>query len=556
MKLLVFILVAFPLCGITQFEIKKANLTKIQAVGSYYVDGMGVSKDKHGIWKYYDKYGELEEERNYYRGKLSGKVMLYYPNNKPRQEGYFKIVRQDPADEKKDIVYQDSVYREWYETGLISKEGIFSLGKPKGVWKHYYVDGREKSVEEEKDSINYVLSFWLPDEQHTQTVMNGTGEVTLYHSTGVIKEWYNYKNGLQNGPFEERSIYGYSTLTGFFKDGEKEGEWKYFYYTGAIEKSSNYKEGKLNGPYNYYYDNGQLNVVGSYVNGKKEGVWKWFTNVGSPDMQGSFVNDLQEGEWIYWYGSGEKSYTAHYLKGLKTGHWVYLYKDGKTFKTGDFSNDLKDGKWQTWYENGVLLMDGNYTKGKEEGLWVNYWDNGKVKNSVTFRQGEMHGKWQSFSPTGHQVLQGKYKNNYKTGEWTDYYENGMPKDVVSYVVKNVKSKVEYGVMKNRVVKESVKQGRAVSFSSKDYKRTEEGKYKNGDKDGEWIAYYPGGKIAAVITHYADGELHGAMKQFDRMGNLTSEINYAKGLKEGLFILYGENGKIVSKKNFKGGEEVR
>lgn len=564
-----FILLVFvPFLSLSQniFEIKRENCTKvntlfwdynktkIQAEGCYYKDEQGESKEEHGLWKYYNKFGGLEEERNYYRGKLNGKVKLYYGNGKPRQEGYFKIERRIITDYHTDTVFQDSIYREWYETGFLSKEGNYKLGRPVGVWKHFYVDGREKSLEEEKDSVNYVWAFWLPDPAHTQTLKDGNGELTIYHSTGTIKEWYNYKNGLQDGPFEERSIYGYTTIKGSFKEGEKDGEWTFYYYTGDIEKTSTYKEGKLNGPYNYYYDKHRLNVTGNYLNGKKEGLWKWFTNTGSPDMQGYFVNDLQDGEWIYWYGSGEKSYTAHFSKNLKTGHWIYLYKDGSTFKTGDYLEDLKDGRWQTWYENGTLLMDGVYSKGKEEGVWINYWDNGIVKNRVTFKHGEMNGIWESYYPSGNKKLIGKYKKNFKVGEWTDYYENGMPKDVFTYKVTEVKSRVEYGIFEDHGVKESIKHGHSISYSSKDYKKTEEGDYKNGLKDGEWIAYYPGGKMAAVITHYENGELEGVMKQFTRTGKLMSEINYSKGLKNGACIIYGENGKVVSKKNFTNGNE--
>ena len=248
------ILFLFPFCINAQIEIKKENLskkdiiywdfkkTKVQASGCYYTDGRGDNKEKHGKWSYYDKYGVLEEERNYFRDKLEGKVVLYFPNGKLKQEGYFKKDKQD------------SIYREWNETNTLSKEGLYDLGRPKGIWKQFYLDGRERSLEEELDSVTYVRAFWLPDPKHTQTIIDGNGELTTFHTTGTIKEWYNYSNGRPNGPFEERSIYGYNLLTGSFKDGEKEGEWKYYYYTGEIEKTSTYKNGILNGAYSYYYD--------------------------------------------------------------------------------------------------------------------------------------------------------------------------------------------------------------------------------------------------------------------------------------------------------------
>ena len=83
-----------------------------------------------------------------------------------------------------------------------------------------------------------------------------------------------------------------------------------------------------------------------------------------------------------------------------------------------------------------------------------------------------------------------------------------------------------------------------------------GKWKNGKKDGEWIAYYPGGKMPAVITNYKEGELDGVMKQYDQSGNITSEINYKDGLKQGKFYIYNQKGKVIKEKNFDKGMEVQ
>ena len=62
------------------------NKTKLQSQGCYYQDELGVTTEKHGKWKYYDKYGVLEEERDYYRDMLNGKVTAYHPNKKLKQQ--------------------------------------------------------------------------------------------------------------------------------------------------------------------------------------------------------------------------------------------------------------------------------------------------------------------------------------------------------------------------------------------------------------------------------------------------------------------------------------
>ena len=52
-----------------------------------------------------------------------------------------------------------------------------------------------------------------------------------------------------------------------------------------------------------------------------------------------------------------------------------------------------------------------------------------------------------------------------------------------YKLFKIKSKVEFGLMKGREVSESKMHGNSISYSSKDYNKTEEGSYKEGEKDG-------------------------------------------------------------------------
>lgn len=541
-------------------EVKKENQTKskrtfwdygqtqVLSRGKYFKEESCKSEtcettDEHGEWEYYNRLGELEEVRHYYKGMLYGSVVLYYPNGNKRQEGFFKYDRQD------------SVYREWHENGNLKIEGEYDMDSPTGRWSYYYRDGRLQSVEEVKGEDNYVWEFYFPDSLHTQGIKDGNGEMFVYYTTATVREWYTYKDGLKNGPFEEISIYGYPTLSGSFKDGNKDGEWKYYYYTGDLEKVSHYEDGVLNGAYEYYYDNKQLNVSGQYKNGLKVGKWTWYTNKGTRDMEGTFKDGEMHGDWIYWYPTGEISYYAHYDMGKKTGQWTYKYKNGKTFKEGTFANDEKNGTWKTWYEDGTLLMEGDYIDGKEHGEWKNYWETGDLKNVASFKEGLLEGDWQSFYTNGKPLVEGEYKNGMKVGEWRDYFENGRVKQIDTYKVIKKKTSFNDQIMSKMVVYESILDGPSQSFSGKDFKLTEQGAYKDGEKDGEWIAFHPGGRMPAVVSNYKHGKLEGTMKTFTRNGKLLQEIEYKNGLKHGKFIMYDKRGKIIQQFEYSEGMRV-
>lgn len=554
MRLLLFCFLVLTFNSISQ-QVLKENLTKRttnywdftktkrESVGAFYKDDLGETTLKHGRWDFYDRNGNIIETRNYYKGKLHGAVILKYPNGKLKQEGYFKL----------DV--QDSTYREWNETGKLAQEGFYKNNVQMGIWTYFYNDGRKKMVEEIVDGTHLMRDFWLPDSLHTQTVMNGTGELATYYTTGAIQEWYNYKDGLYDGVFEERSIYGYPLVTGTYKKGQKVGEWKFFYYTGHLEKVTNYDEDKLNGAYTYYYDNGKVNVEGFYKSGLKSSTWTWYTNKGTRDMSGTFKEDKQDGDWTYWYPTGELSYNAKYKEGLKTGTWSYFYKNGAKFKKGSFSEDEKDGLWETWYENGKLLMSGKYVMGKEEGLWSNYWENGKLKDESTFKKGMLNGEWKSFNPNGIPLVTGFYENGMKVKEWTTYFPNGKAKDITTYKVIKKKSAFDYGPLKDFESERSVKSGKAESYSSKDFKLTESGSYKDDEKDGEWTAFYPGGKMPAVVSNYKEGKLNGTMRQFDRRGILMSEIEYKDGVKHGSFRTFDKKGNVISERKYANGMQI-
>ena len=166
----------------------------------------------------------------------------------------------------------------------------------------------------------------------------------------------------------------------------------------------------------------------------------------------------------------------------------------------------------------------------------------------------MDGQWLSNYPTGKIKLTGFYDNNFKVKTWVDYYENGKPKEITTFKLVKIKSQIDYGFAKDRVLYESIKDGYAASFSAKDYQLTETGTYKDGEKDGEWIAYYPGGRTPAVVSNYKNGKLNGAMKQYDKRGKLLQEMEFKNGVKDGRFVIYDKKGGVLKEKFFKEGNE--
>ena len=116
------------------------------------------------------------------------------------------------------------------------------------------------------------------------------------------------------------------------------------------------------------------------------------------------------------------------------------------------------------------------------------------------------------------------------------------------------------------------QGRRIGKWQKKYKNGQikyKGQFELGYETGQFIYYYPSGKIqskinftekaslAAIKTYYENGVLkatgfyrnkkkHGTWKYYSpEKGNLVSEENYSNGIKNGPWKMYYPNGQIAS-----------
>lgn len=518
----------------------------LSATGSYYIsDIVQESTEKHGKWMFYNKDGLLEEERNFYRDRMHGKQITYYPESKKIKEIYYAKFN-----------IPDSTFKSYNAFGTLNMEGMYNLGSPVGIWNYYFDDSTLWKREFVSNDTTYLWTYFTETIPHKEMVKDGNGQVVTYYKSGAIKESYTFRNGLKDGPFFENLASGRTSIQGAFLKGKKNGSWNYFFASGQVEMKQNFISDSLDGMYEIYYSDGLPKTIGNYSNNKKQGEWVWYMPGQQLEMKGSFDNNLQHGTWNYYFSSGELSYIALFDHEKKTGEWKYFYKDGSKFKVGNYSNDIKEGLWQTWYEDGTLLLTGLYKNGKEEGEWLNYWPNGHLKNKAFYRKGKLNGAWYSWSEDGTLTLFGRYNKDLRTGKWTSFYQNGRKKEETAYRIKKLKN--NHGEVVAMGLKEiqSVKHGESLTYSERDNLVTQKGKYKNDQKHGIWINYHPGGFVPAVISNYRKGKLDGKFSQYGRSGNILNEINYKNGHKDGLFIVYGENGKPVSTKMFRKGIELK
>ena len=77
-------------------------------------------------------------------------------------------------------------------------------------------------------------------------------------------------------------------------------------------------------------------------------------------------------------------------------------------------------------------------------------------------------------------------------------------------------------------------------------------FKNGQKDGPWVFYYPNGQLKEK-GDYKNGEREGSWVEYYEHGQLRDKGDYKNGEKEGPRVSYWDNGQVFEKGDFKNGK---
>jgi hypothetical protein len=65
----------------------------------------------------------------------------------------------------------------------------------------------------------------------------------------------------------------------------------------------------------YHYENGTTRATGTYRNGKKEGKWRFYSDTGRLWQTGEYVNDRKNGKWVVYDNNGEYEYSKVFRNG-------------------------------------------------------------------------------------------------------------------------------------------------------------------------------------------------------------------------------------------------
>ena len=379
---------------------------------------------------------------------------------------------------------QEPIYTKfYYSDSSVSSEGWMLNGKPDGYWKTYYENGVLRS---QGNRLNYQLdSTWF-----------------FYSTEGEIQMEIRYKEGRKNGI---RKIYtDEKIIETFFRDYTIQNIEKYYDKEGNLRLTIPYENGLMQGYAKEYDKAKNIIAVTEYNKGyiiKKE-------NINKIDRY-----QMKQGSWKTFWDNGNLQMEGYYINNKKNGFFKYYNEEGVFLQIEKWKNDelITDAietkqleKRTAYHPNGRIKTEAFYFNDKAEGIRREYDMNGNVVQSYIFKSdaligegivdenGWKQGEWKEFyEESGELKAKGKYKDNKAVGYWEYYFPEG-----------NIELKGEYT--------------------------------QQGNKDGEWIWYYPDNKIL-MIENYYNGNYDGKVFSLNEKGDTLFSGNYDDGLENGKFM---------------------
>lgn len=375
----------------------------------------------------------------------------------------------------------------YYPDSVVSSEGWMQNGNPNGYWKSYYPSGTIRTEGNRKDFL--LDSIWK-----------------FYDVYGVVQSEITYQANIRHGisrVYSETEIEEYDYINDTIK-----GIASIFSYSGHLLGTTPYENGKENGLAKRYdtlkriietieYVDGYI-VRKEYVNrinqnGMKQGLWKFFWDNDNLKLEGYYQNDKKNGYFKYYDEEG---------KFLRIEKWEndILIEDAIETKHLDRKVD--------YHPNGKIRTVAYFYKGVPDGVRREYSPEGEVIKSYILRNGilmgegivddngKKQGDWKEFYETGKLRAKGKYTNSKPVGKWIYYFEEGGIEITGTYSRK-------------------------------------------GEKDGEWIWYYPDKSILS-IENYADGLLDGEYFSLTMEGDTLEHGSYLEGLEDGRWMYVNDS----------------
>lgn len=233
-----------------------------------------------------------------------------------------------------------------------------------------------------------------------------------------------------------------------------------------------------------------------------------------------------------YYENGQLKSVGTMQDSVVVGYWREYFENGNLKQNGNYAIDdsLNNGNWTYSYKRPVRGKDGSILKkfdgwtcsvaefAREKknlhvckvGPWVHYHENGEVKSKGSYKNGWPDGKWIEYADNGKKILLANYENGQPIYQWTYWYPSGQLMKVVDHT----------GSMK--LLMEAY---------------NEQGVQQIINGRGQFMEVDPIQSSELFMATYDKGIMNGSYKKYFNNGKIEEEGNFLNGKRHGLWTLY-------------------
>jgi antitoxin component YwqK of YwqJK toxin-antitoxin module len=415
--------------------------------GKTHIASKGTLKDgkREGKWTWYHINGKIKQTTEYKGGLLEGANIIYYPTGQKLFEGnyvndetsgnatwWFWTGQKEEEGSYDDgdytisnswtiegnplVVNGTGPYESWFHNGKLKCTGYYKNSKRSKNWMWNFRSGQKSEEGSYVDEVYHLENSW--NENGTPEVING------------------------NGRFKSHFLSGGAEAEGDFKNGIREGEWKWYYNMGQIKELATYRDGKLNGKNKRWttegiisydadidHDKGSRKLYLYYDNGKikEEGIREEdkYSTVNFWTIEGKQIVSNGNGNYIEYFDNGKPEVTGTLKNGSRNGSWKWYHKNGKLRKIVEYKEGLAAGPVKELYENGKISYEGSYKNDTWEGRSTWYDEEGNKTCIANYKKGELDG-YKTFVSHGKKTSEEFYKEGKVIYSIVKYYDTGEP----------------------------------------------------------------------------------------------------------------------------------
>jgi len=446
-----------------------------------------------------------------------------------------------------------------FPSGKISGEGNVLNGKPHGLWKNYYEDGKLKSIGKLNQGLtDSTWRFFTVDGMPSMKIQYSNGKKegirTLYSADGKVVSKERFEQDLKSGwsiLFNEDEKLQARV---FFKNGKEESRAAEFEEGGRIIILLDYKEGVLVR---------QMRVNRLDKSGRKTGNWVETDSLYKVKLETQYANNLKNGYLKGYDINGNLYRLEKYVDDVLQIDAVELKKvavkkryfpNGQVREQGAFLEDKPVGMHTMYdssgtplitevFENGVLVSKGMIdNQGRKQGEWSEYYYEGEVKSLGSYVDDLKEGVWKYYYKNQVLEQQGSYSKGLQTGTWKWFYEDKAVLRVEDFA--NGKEEgFSFELLLNGDTLSSgeyYRGQREGSWFFRDGDQLIRGQFDAGEMNGNWFFTYDTG-LKSFSGNFNAGLPEGKHQAWFDNGNLKWEGKYSNGLRQGSWTRYLPDG---------------